>query len=324
MGKIIRIRAYNILIYIFCFLTFFLLYNPCFAQTNAVADVNGVVLINYDLQVSLNEIMPAGIFHGGFSSEKRASYRPEAIEKMIEKELLYQETLKRGMQADTKAIKKFRDKIIDKIGSLEKYKKVLKKNGLTDELYIRSLKKNEMAKKILKIEVDNKAEVSNKEALEYYKKNFKGFMRPETIKLRHILISVKPNASAVERSKLKTKAKQLLSRIKAGEDMAKLARDNSDDMYRIKGGDYGFIHRGRLDPELEKHIMKLGLNELSNVIETRFGYHIARVEAIRPPTQLSYEQVSEKIKIKLSKIRKKKLKKAFISQLRKNAEIIIY
>ncbi|MCF6248763.1 MAG: peptidyl-prolyl cis-trans isomerase, partial [Desulfobacula sp.] len=117
---------------------------------------------------------------------------------------------------------------------------------------------------------------------------------------------------------------QLLARIKAGEDMAALARQYSNDRYRIKGGDYGFIHMGRLDPDLEKQLMTLEVNKISDVIETRFGYHLARIEEIKPPTQLSYEQAAKKIKIQLAEEKKKSLKKALISMLREKAKIVIY
>ena len=69
---------------------------PASSLEKPAAKVNETVLTEFDLQEALNEIMPAGVFHGGFSSEKRASYRPKAIEKMIEKELFCQEAVKRG------------------------------------------------------------------------------------------------------------------------------------------------------------------------------------------------------------------------------------
>jgi len=65
-----------------------------------VAKVNGTVLTEADLEEALNEIMPAGVFHGGFSSEKRMFHMPEAIEKMIDKELFYQEAVKKGIEID--------------------------------------------------------------------------------------------------------------------------------------------------------------------------------------------------------------------------------
>jgi len=63
-----------------------------------VAKVNDTILKEIDVQEALNEIMPAGVFHGGFSSEKRASHRPKAVEKIIEKELFYQEAVKKGLE----------------------------------------------------------------------------------------------------------------------------------------------------------------------------------------------------------------------------------
>ncbi|MCF6246974.1 MAG: SurA N-terminal domain-containing protein, partial [Desulfobacula sp.] len=212
-----------VFLHVFCFIAFFLLFqNLGFAQTKPLANVDGIDLIEYDLQLALNQIMPAGVFHGGFSSEKRATYRPRAIENMIDKELLYQETLKRGMSFDAGSIKKARKTMIDKIGNLKKYKQVLKKNGLTDEHYIRNLKKDIMIKKILKIEIDEKSRISDKETLEYYTNNVKSFFRPKAIRLRHIMISVKPNAAVEEKNKLHKNAVQLLARIKEDEDMAAL------------------------------------------------------------------------------------------------------
>ena len=71
---------------------------PAAALPKPVAKVNDTVLTEADLEAALNEIMPAGVFHGGFSSEKRATYRPQAFEKMIDKELFYQEALKKLCQ----------------------------------------------------------------------------------------------------------------------------------------------------------------------------------------------------------------------------------
>ena len=59
---------------------------PASAASKPLAKVNGTVLTETDLEEALNEIMPAGVFHGGFSSKKRLQRRPQAFEKMIEKE----------------------------------------------------------------------------------------------------------------------------------------------------------------------------------------------------------------------------------------------
>ena len=114
---------------------------PAAALPKPVAKINDTVLTEADLQQSLNEIMPAGMFHKGFSSEKRAKYRPQAFEKMIEQELFYQEAVKRGMKVDKEIIKTERDKTIKRLGGKRKFKSALKKAGLTDKQYQEKLKK---------------------------------------------------------------------------------------------------------------------------------------------------------------------------------------
>ena len=128
---------------------------PADALPKPVAKVNGTVLTEADLEAALNEIMPAGVFHGGFSSKKRATYRPQAR------------------------------------------------------------------------------------------------------KLTHILISVKPEATAEEWKAKNARAQEVIDKINAGQDMSAVASDYSDGPYRVKGGGLGLVHRGRLYPTLEKEVFQL-------------------------------------------------------------------
>ena len=88
------------------------------AYKKPVAKINDTVLTEADLDAALNEIMPAGVFHGGFSSEKRASHRPQALEKMIEKELFFQEAIRTELKIDKELIDNEIDKISKKLGGL--------------------------------------------------------------------------------------------------------------------------------------------------------------------------------------------------------------
>jgi len=132
---------------------------PVSAQTStqAVAKVNGAVLTEADLQAALNEIMPAGVFHGGFSSEKRKKYRPQAIEKMIEKELFYQEALKRGLDVDEEMISAQRERTIRRLGGEKKFKAALKRAGLSDQQYRQRLRKKYLVKRLISEDITDMA-----------------------------------------------------------------------------------------------------------------------------------------------------------------------
>ena len=254
---------------------------PAAAFLKPVAKVNDAVLTESDMEDALNEIMPAGVFHGGFSSKKREEYRPQAFEKMIEKELFYQEAVKKGLKVDEGVIEAERDKTIKRLGGNKKYEAALKKADFTDEQYRERLKKKHLVKRFITVEIEDKARPTDEEIKDYYQRNKKKFMRPEARKLTHILISVQPEASAEERKLKKAKAQEVIDRINAGENMSDVAWKYSMGPYRVKGGDMGLVHRGRLHPDLEKEVFQLEPGRLSGIIETIYGYHIVRVEEVK-------------------------------------------
>lgn len=297
---------------------------PCGASPKPVARVNETVLTEVDLEQALNEIMPAGVFHGGFSSKKREKYRPQAFEKMIEKELFYQEAVKRGLQSDEEMIAAEREKTIQRLGGEQKFKIALKNVGLTDEQYQQTLRKKQLVKRFISIEINAKARPADEEIKDYYRRNKQRFMRPEARRLRHILISVQPEASAEERKLKKAQAQEVIDRINAGEDMAAVAWNYSMGPYRVKGGDMGLVHRGRLYPDLEKEVFKLQPGKLSGIIETIYGYHVVRVEGVEEARQLELSEVYDKIKAYLTESNEKQIREELVANLRAQARIEKY
>jgi len=297
---------------------------PAGAFPKPVAKVNDTVLTEDDLQQALNEIMPAGVFHGGFSSKKREQYRPQAFEKMIEKELFYQEAVKIGIKIDDEIIKTERDKTIERLGGEKKFKAALKKVALTDEQYQQRLRKKQLVKRFIAIEISDKARPTDEQIKDYYQRNKQKFLRPEARKLTHILISVPPEASAEERKLKKAQAQKVIDRINAGEDMSDVAWDQSMGPYRVKGGDMGLVHRGRLHPDLEKQVFQLEPGKLSGIIETRYGYHVVRVEEVKAAEQLDLKDVYDKIKTELAKKNEKQIRQDLVASLRAQARIEKY
>ncbi len=297
---------------------------PAGAFPKPVAKVNDTVLTEGDLEEALNEIMPAGVFHSGFSSKKREEYRPQAFEKMIEKELFYQEAVKIGLKIDEEIIKAERGKTIERLGGEKKFKAALKNAGLTDEQYQQRLMKKHLVERFITIEISDKARPADEEIKDYYRRNQKKFIRPEARKLTHILISVQPDVSAEERKLKKAQAQELIDRINAGEDMSKLAWNYSMGPYRVKGGDMGLVHRGRLYPDLEKEVFQLEPGRLSGIIETIYGYHIVRVEEVKAAEQLDLKDVYDKIKTDLTKRNEKQIREDLVASLRAQARIEKY
>ncbi len=303
---------------------FFLFGASLASAVEPVVKVNDTVLTERDLDEALNEIVPAAVFHGGMTPEKRASFIPKAIEALIERELLYQEAKALGMTIEKGRIEQAKANVISRAGGKGEFKKALKKWGLSEKELKLKIEKLLLVQDIVRIEIEEKAAVTPEEVKDYYEKNKSSYVRPEARRIRHILIKVEPYAGPEDRAALRQRAGEVLRKAKAGEDFGTLAWENSDDPYRVKGGDYGHIHRGRFDPNLDDVAFGLPAGGISNVIETIYGFHIIKVEEAKPEEQLGFEEVSQGIERRLRQERLKARKEEFIGGLKARAKIEVY
>lgn len=110
--------------------------------------------------------------------------------------------------------------------------------------------------------------------------------RPATISLKQVVITPRPSADA--RLLAEEEAAQALSRARSGEDFARLAREYSDDPgTRDRGGELGWVGKGELVPEFESALFAMDVGDVSDIVETPFGFHIIQLERIRGDERLA-------------------------------------
>ncbi len=185
---------------------------------------------------------------------------------------------------------------------LTKLSILLQRSQVLAEAYIRELQKNPDGL------------VSDGEVEQYYNEHKDEF---EEVRARHILISTrapeeaenpheKPGKDqkkpapkkALTKEEAQKKAQSILDRIRKGEDFAKLAQENSDDPgSKANGGDMPFFSKGEMVPEFDQAAFSMNPGQISELVETQYGYHIIRVEEKR--TAALDEKTREKIKGKL-------------------------
>jgi peptidyl-prolyl cis-trans isomerase C len=218
--------------------------------------------------------------------------------------------LKRIVQG--KVISKLaRDKGFDKRADIKEQIELL----VNDFLTIEHIKK----------EVIDKIKVSEEDMNLYYKSHKNEFTVPEQVKARHILIRVDKSASEEDKKKAKEKAEALLKQIKKGEDFEKLASEFSEDPgSKKKGGDLGYFSRGKMIKPFEDAAFSLKPGEVSEVVETPFGYHIIKVADKKPEEVQPFEKVKDEVRNKVFEEFRQARVKEFIDKALRDAKAEIY
>ena len=137
--------------------------------------------------------------------------------------------------------------------------------------------------------------VSAEESRKYYDEHPTQFQSRQA---SHILISVPPNASAESKAQARAEANQLYQQVvKNPAEFTELAKKNSQDPgSAAKGGDLGFISRGAMVKPFEDAVFQMKEREIAGPVETQFGYHIIKLNAIK---QLGYEEARNQIEREL-------------------------
>ena len=144
----------------------------------------------------------------------------------------------------------------------------------------------------------------------YYEQNAKRLSGAEQRRASHILLASSASATAEDRLKAKAKAIELLAAIrKSPESFAELAQKNSQDTgSALNGGDLDFFARGAMVKPFEDTAFSMRKGEISDVVESEFGYHIIRLTDIKTPPQRSYEEMKPELE---ADVRKQQAQKQF-------------
>jgi peptidyl-prolyl cis-trans isomerase D len=145
--------------------------------------------------------------------------------------------------------------------------------------------------------------VSDADIKSYYEQNKQRFKTDEQRRASHILIAVPKSASAADKAAARDKATKLLEQVRKNPaDFAKLAKANSQDPGSAeKGGDLGYFAHGSMVKPFEDAAFKLKKGEISDLVESEFGYHIITVTDIKPGGEKSLDEVKGEIASEIKK-----------------------
>lgn len=236
-----------------------------FTVVGIVAAIVFAVIIG--AAVSKNEKSVASVEGENISKDELydvlvAQYGQNALSYLIDNKIVDIEADKKNIKVSDKDVNAEMDKYITQSGGKEAFNSALAQSGV---------KKSDIEKEIvnyLKIKklLGSKVKVTDEEISKYFEENKESFNQAEQVKASHILVEDE------------AKAKEIKAKLDAGEDFAKLAKENStDEGTAAKGGDLGYFPKGKMMPEFEAAAFSMKVGEISDPVKTDYGYHIIKV-----------------------------------------------
>ena len=256
--------------------------------------------------------------------------REDVEAKLLDKLIVTQIMMKRATPEDIKKGTASAEKITadaeKRFTTPEVFKQQLLAAGLTYKEFTEKLREQAICEQVLEREVKPTIKITDADVRKFYDENTSRFEQPEMVRASHILVSTVNPATRQpvppdEKLKREQKIIQLRNRAAAGEDFAKLARENTDDAAsREKGGEYTFP-RGQMVKPFELAAFNLKTNEISQVVETVFGYHIIKLHEKIPAKKLDFDAVSKDIREALIQKELQAKMPEYFEQLKKEAGV---
>jgi peptidyl-prolyl cis-trans isomerase C len=295
------------------------------AVDSVAVTVNGVDINESQIDAQLKpqlEKMGAQL-PAAFVEQYKKQLRQKILEKIIVEQLLDEEVKAAKIvitdEETTEKIKEMASQQQPPL-SMEDFKALIEAYGQNfDEVKLR-IKKGLAYQKLMEAQWAGKINITEDDAKKYYSENAKQL---ERVRASHILIkpdTTDPNTDPNEaKAAALAKAQDLLKQIKNGADFAELAKANSSCPSSAKGGDLNFFSRGQLVPPFEEAAFALKVGQVSDIVETRIGYHIIKVTDRENDT---FKKAKDDILKQLTQIKQAELAEEYIESLKNKANIV--
>ena len=243
------------------------------------------------------------------------------LENLIEAEVLYQQSQKEKVKVDDQAVNEQIETIKKRFPDEAAYKKALEGMSVSEKEIRDQIQRGLAINQLLDTNVRQKITVTEEESNKFYDNNPNLFKQPEQIKASHILIKVAPGAEESKKIQARKKIETVQKKVRQGEDFGLLAKANSEGPTAQRSGDLGYFSRGQMVKPFEDAAFALNIGEVSEIVETQFGYHLIKVTDKKPARTIPFKEVQQKLEQHLKNEKEKTEIQGYIENLKKSATI---
>lgn len=275
---------------------------------NVVATVNGETLSRADFEQELSRELPSVESDGARSPEQLEPLKRSTLDTLVERALLLQAARSYNITVTPEEV----DREVLRVSSdypAENFNEALAQKQMS----MAELKQRTAAQltigKLFQGQLYPRVAVTEEEIRHYFEEHSAEFQEPEKVHAAQIVV------------KELDEAKRLQAQLKAGKKFADLARKYSLSADAKVGGDLGFFARGEMPPQFDEVAFKLGVNQISDVVTTEYGFHLFKVLEKRPARKVDLAEVRDEVERRLLKDKRAAAEKEFVQALRAKAQV---
>ena len=229
--------------------------------SSSVATVNGEKIS----QDELNEAM-------------LSLYGNEVLNTLISNKVIELEGEKEKIEVTEEEIQAELDELIEMYGGEESFQAIIESNNLSEEMFREDIRIYKLTSKLMEKEID----ITDEEISTYFEENKSSFDQQEQVEASHILVEDEATA------------KEVKQKLDSGEDFAELVKEFSTDVASVEtGGALGYFSAGDMVEEFETAAFGMEINEISDPVNTEYGYHIIKVTDKKEAKEATLEEVKE-------------------------------
>jgi len=264
-----------------------------------------------------------------FAAQQEKMLRKGIIDELVTERLLAEEAEKASIQVSEEEAVAEMTRQLGKMQTpmtVEQYRSVVVAQGGNFEAQKALIRQGMTFKKLLESRGVMDVNVGEADAKAYYEEHPDEFKTPERVRASHILFSTKPTDPNADPNEAKAVAKKqaeaVLAQVRDGGDFAALAGEHSSCPSSARGGDLDYFTHGQMVEPFDKVAFALEIGQISDLVETKFGYHIIKVTDHNDAGEVPFAQARDDVIEKLSQEKKNEAARNYIMSLRENAKIV--
>ena len=287
--------------------------------------VNGQVIPQEAIQFELERLIRFYSEHGMSQEQVRAQLAElvkKATAQAIGAKLLMDEASKFDIPVSGAEIDEQVEKIVRQVGGREAFEAALAQQKTSETVFREQLTRGRRVDKLVEKAVAGVADPTEEDIRKHFEEHKDEYVRGERVLAQHILISPDGDTQT-SKDEARAKIAAIRERVSGGKSFADEAAAHSMCPSGKEGGSLGWFSRGMMVPEFDQAVFSMSVGEVSDIIETQFGYHIILKTDQEPAGEADFDQVREKIRDFLRHARRGEVMAAYVEELKSKAKIEI-